>query len=1001
LFRQLFILIVVIFFTSLCGKGQIKRLTFKHLTRSTGLPIDHVTSLAQDSSGFIWIGSTEGLFRYDGFNFKTFYSEPGNTGTLPENIITTIFVSSKGLLWIGTRGGGISCMKPGGSVTLTFNSRNTGFITQLANHVTGIIEDRSGNIWWSSVDGLFKFSPKSAKPVCYKMNSPGPRDNLINGLLMGADGKIWVAGFLGIRLFDPATRLFSEPASQLLKLKKDVASLGFQNNKVWFSSWIPDLAAYDTANNKLTVLYSGANAAQPEFQRMSNGFYLDKKGGLWIATGKGLVYAAPGQEEQVFTSEPGNNYSIINDDVTCVLEDREGNFWFGTKQGLSISQPYNEKVINVSTNNLQHMPYGDKQIKTIIQVDANTLLVGTHYADGIYETDSGFNVRNHFVFNDAKYDWVWNYYDDKPRDRFFISTQVGMLIYNKKDHSLVKAQDPLFNHRFTISAMVATSDSIIWMTRFRNSFIRYNLVTGSYKEYDIQDFGEPPQVLYLSKDRENRIWLVAHSSGMLRFDEKAGKVAERLVVNNTTQSLQQSNLIFFEDLGSYYIIGYHTKGISLYDKKTKRYYHFSRADGLASNNTRSVFIENSRRVWIATTNGISLFDPVAKTFKNYGYESGILNNDFLSITQLQSGKMVAGSTKGLVAFTPDQLDQAGILMPPIITGINVYGKKLMVDEMAGDPLRISYRENYFSIDYISLKYNNNADIEYAYKLQGLDKDWISAGGRRFASYSNIKGGKYYFKVRARRPGEPWVESTAALPIIVTSAFYTRWWFYILCLGLIAAFVYMLFRYRLHQVLKMERMRTTISSDLHDEVGASLTSISIFSEMARKSVLPSSKEEQYLQRIGDRSRESIEKMGDIIWSINPDNDTLQQMLVRMKNYATEIAEASDVAVHWREAGNLSGSKLSMEQRKNIYLLFKEIMNNSIKHAGASNIWVNLSASSNVINMTIRDDGKGFDQHRIVQGNGIKSMQRRAAALKGNVVIDSATNKGTSVELAFRY
>jgi two-component system, NarL family, sensor histidine kinase UhpB len=143
------------------------------------------------------------------------------------------------------------------------------------------------------------------------------------------------------------------------------------------------------------------------------------------------------------------------------------------------------------------------------------------------------------------------------------------------------------------------------------------------------------------------------------------------------------------------------------------------------------------------------------------------------------------------------------------------------------------------------------------------------------------------------------------------------------------------------------------------------------------------------------------MSDIIWSINPDNDSLQQMLVRMKNYATEITEASDIAVHWTESGNLSASKLSMEQRKNFYLLFKEVMNNSIKHANACNISVNLSATSNLITMTIQDDGKGFDRQKIVFGNGIKSMERRAATLQGSIVIESAKTKGTRVQLVFRY
>ena len=200
-------------------------------------------------------------------------------------------------------------------------------------------------------------------------------------------------------------------------------------------------------------------------------------------------------------------------------------------------------------------------------------------------------------------------------------------------------------------------------------------------------------------------------------------------------------------------------------------------------------------------------------------------------------------------------------------------------------------------------------------------------------------------------------------------------------------------------MKLEKMRTNISSDLHDEVGASLTSISIFSEMARKSARPDSAEAGLLQRIGERSRESIEKMGDIIWSINPENDSLQQMLVRMKNYAIEMTEATAVSMHWLETGNLHLRKLNMQQRKDLYLLFKEVINNVIKHARAKNVWVSLSCIGSTIQMTVKDDGCGFHVPAASAGNGLKNMHRRASNLNASFNIRSGAGEGTSVELKF--
>jgi signal transduction histidine kinase len=208
-------------------------------------------------------------------------------------------------------------------------------------------------------------------------------------------------------------------------------------------------------------------------------------------------------------------------------------------------------------------------------------------------------------------------------------------------------------------------------------------------------------------------------------------------------------------------------------------------------------------------------------------------------------------------------------------------------------------------------------------------------------------------------------------------------------------------YRVNRIIALYNMRSSISADLHDEVGASLTSISIFSEIAKKSASPLSKEAGYLERIGERSRDSIEKMSDIIWSINPENDTLEQMLVRMKNYATEVAEAKDIVVHWTDKGNLADTRLRMEQRKNFYLLFKEVINNAIKHAAAKNICIQILAAEKTISLIIEDDGKGFNTGYPTLGNGLKTIHTRARFLQGKILVSSEKEKGTAVNLQFPF
>jgi ligand-binding sensor domain-containing protein/two-component sensor histidine kinase len=977
--------------------GQLKHLTFRHITRGNGLPADNITALTQDSSGFIWIGTTEGLFRYDGFSFTGFKTQQ-EAKNAPANSITKILVSKNGALWIGTIGGGISVLQKNGVVVKTYNSKTSPLISALANHVSDIAEDNKGNIWWTSVDGLFKIDTKG-RLSCFKLPAFSSRSNLFNSIAFDKNEKLWLGGFLGIRIFDPVSQTFSLPHDNWLQKRKDVSRIFFYNNRLWHSSWIPDFCSYDTLTKKASFLYKRGTKEQPDFNYMSNAFCEDDHENLWVATGNGLQLITNNNNThpQVFSHQADNNFTIINNKINCLLQDREGMLWIGTEEGISCAQPYQQRFINYSENVLQTAQYGNKNVNNVIVAGKNALLLGTHNADGIYLTDTNFVVKKHFQFNNVKWDWTWTYFDGSIRNQIFIATQEGMLLYQKKPQTIKKLTQQIFNDGLPISAFAAVDDSTVWMSKFRDVFIHYNLRTGKYKQYSVMQFGLEPQVLFLAASADKRsIWLMAHHYGLLQFDITTEKIIQRLKTNGEQQSLRQANISFLKDLGTYLLIGYSSKGLSLYNKQTGNYRHFTKETGLSSDNTNAVYCRNND-VWIATSNGISRLNLDTYQIKNYGFEQGLLNAQILSINGLPNGLIVAGTQKGVIAFHADQIDKTATLTPPFITGAQVYGRNVPVDSAQKEGLAVAYNENYFSFDYITLQFVNNNSIEYAYKLEGLDKDWIYAGNRRFASYSHVKGGHYSFKVKARRNGEAWVESVAPINVIVHSAFYTRWWFYALCLLFAFALAYLLFRYRVRQLLKLAHMRTSISSDLHDEVGATLTSISIFSEMARRSNPQTT--EEYLQRIGDRSRESIEKMSDIIWSINPDNDNLQQMLVRMKNYVTEVAEGVDVQVHWNEGENISAAKLTMEQRKNIYLLFKEAVNNSIKHAAAQNLWIQLTYAARNIRMQVKDDGKSFDAEKIKKGNGLQNMHRRAAALGGALIITTKPGRGTDIMVSF--
>jgi ligand-binding sensor domain-containing protein/signal transduction histidine kinase len=1003
--------VILLFFILACTgvHSQTTNLVFKHLNRSTGLPVDGVNCLAQDSTGFMWIGTKEGLFRYDGFTFKGFFYSPANHMTLPNNYIVSLYVDRKGLIWVSCYGG-LVIMKPTGEIIRVINSETFPEFSKQSDRVFYVLE-RNSTYWIATGDGLYALKLKTGLSVVlekHDFKKDFGATNELGSFVVDKKGRLWICAITGLLIYDPVKNVLLHPANnpaslEILKEKKAFLSIYLDEDKglVYYSTWDPSFKIYNLHTNTISIQYSGAGKARPEWNAMVNHFFKDTHHTLWMTTGKGLyMVTAEDSIGKLIAHKQDDKYSLPTDETASLLVDRDGALWVGTTEGISISYPYRQSLVNLSVNNAHEYPFAKSQLSTLIPIDNHSILLGTWggNGDGLYITDNNFKVKKSFSFRSFDYDWIWATY--RQGDSIFISSQKANFIYHTKTAVLTRLTRPPFDKLFPISCFVPGDSGKIWMSRYINDFGLYDPKTGKYKPYSLSGMGEKPTVVRLCKSREGDLWLLSSLAGPLKFDPHEGKISQRFPIGR--EGLLESHIIFTIDVGEDLLIGYVSEGISLYNKKTGRFHHYSREDGLVSNSVTDALQTDDRTVWITTGNGISRFDLQSRTFINYGYDNGILQNDFVSIFRLPDGRIVAGNTQGLVYFQPDQLKDIHHLAPPMITVINVHGNPLPVDSFSKDkPLNIDYTQNYFSFEYISLQYSNPQQIEYAYKLEGFDNDWVIAGHRRFVSYSNLNGGHYHFRVRARMPGSDWVESSFNLPIVVATPFYKRWWFIPFCVIFFLALAYTVFRYRMHQLLRVEKMRQSISSDLHDEVGASLSSISIFSEMAKQSVASDSKAEQYLQRIGDRSRESIEKMSDIIWSINPNNDSMQQMLIRMKTFVNETVEAKDISIHWQEQGNVSGLKLGMVQRKNFYLLFKEAIINSVKYSGARNIYIELSAHQNSAFLKIRDDGRGFCAETVRYGNGIGNIKQRARLLGGKAVIESKQEEGTTVAVQFRY
>jgi signal transduction histidine kinase len=369
------------------------------------------------------------------------------------------------------------------------------------------------------------------------------------------------------------------------------------------------------------------------------------------------------------------------------------------------------------------------------------------------------------------------------------------------------------------------------------------------------------------------------------------------------------------------------------------------------------------------------------------------------------GLMYAAGKSYFIQFDPNRVVASKTEPTVHFTGFEIFNQSFN-NLLLQQTIKLKYKQNYFTVEFAAPDFSSGTPVQYAYKLEGFNTDWIATGTRNFVSFSNLEGGTYTLRVRATNTPGVWSKHEAAIRIRVIPPFWKRWWFFILCAAVVAGSVYALYRYRVNEIIKRQAMRNKIASDLHDNIGSTLSSISVYSQVAeiqnKKQNAPAL--EDVLQKIGNASTEMISEMNDIVWAINPRNDSMEKMIDRMESYAKPLLAAKNISFEFTCSEDLLKSNLKMEKRKNMYLVFKEAVNNALKYSGCTRLNVVISNTRNQLQMTISDNGMGFDTGLESQkkggslgGNGLKNMTMRALEMKGNVYITSSPGNGTTINL----
>jgi len=941
--------------------SQSSTVKLERLGTENGLPSNTIYSIVQDKRGYLWLGTNDGLSRYDGYEFKNYRYNPLDSNSIP------------------------------------------------GKEVFFIHQDKAGNLWIGAGLNLCIYNPEKDNFSTIRSPYVG-----FHQLIELVDEDMMLRTHNGIYLFNPVTRKLREIFK---KSGTRVTYMFTDNNGVYYAAVSHDnadfLYRYESGSNnftRITNLTSVHNDRRDDITSL----FVDHRNTWWVGTTiNGGIYRWHWHNDRLGSPKSELIKRGLRD-VKKIFQDKTGKIWFTCANGVFSYDYFSGKLITIT----------EQPANTIFQDHTGVLWIGGY--NGLFKTNTvsqkfshfssqitvGPKLLNNFVLGirelpDKKI--FVRYYWGERRFSILDSSLESIAHYDKKRLSfydylrMASLKNPDLAHSDTLkkllhaiyyldqdpgenSCLIADRQKQLWLSS--GSLFLLDSVKSHRKQFDAN----------ISDIRlcEDELWITSHVFGLWSIHTSTHQVKKYQVTDTSLNEIGSNSLncLLIEKNGNIWI-GTKGTGLDYFDRTRNRFFHYTTVNGLPNNSVFSLVMDDRGRLWIGTGNGLSCFDTTSKKFKNFHRSDGLLNSEFnrYSACKLSNGYLMMGGMNGIDYFHPDSVLHS-VTKPLVqITDFRVYDKSIL----PAANISLAHADNYVTIDFVIMDFRNPALNQFAYMLKGVDKDWIHAGHKRSISYANLAPGRYHFLVKGAGSDGIWNEIPAEIYFSISTPWWRTGWFY--TTAAIALFVvfYSIYRFRINQLKKLFALRSKISQDLHDEVGATLTSISFLSEVAKQQNKSNS---ETLDKIGEFSRDMIGEMNDIVWAINPENDKFGKIEDRMHNFASTLLASKNIEINFQADPELKSVNLGMQQRKNLYLIFKEAVNNAAKYSNCTRIDILISRSDGHIRMQIKDNGRGFTPGENVNGsggNGLRNMYDRATEVHAKFELNSYPGKGTSIDL----
>ncbi len=981
------------------------------LTIDQGLSQNYVYDILQDSKGFLWFGTKEGLNRYDGYSFVVYRNDPLDPHSLSNNTVTSLYEDSAGVLWIGTIAGGLNKFDRKTETFTRINFESDTIFQKQSERINAISPGANGILWIGTHGGgLVRFDTRTFRCERFVPNSLRRSETIPNNDIsevVESGNTTWIAtaeglGMVDLRLktitnifftphnvHDQITTIFKTSRGELLVAHRNGVDLfdgkhflpfftatdsnglywtarireDAQGN-LWFGT-MRSIAKYDYVSKQISTI------ASIETERFTRGLYIDRSNVVWCGTTGWGAYIC-NQKVLRFGANEGNFlFELFRDELALInkrkdVHDKNSGINFSLRGGsfASCLRDSNGDAWLMAANKLFFYEKKTRRLKNIRTNPRQFLTMREWSTSKLYEDRKG-NIWIGTVGGISKLDkrdWTFDYY------RLYLDSTISENDINKTSYK-------------DITSIIQDRNGVFWVGTPANGLFRFDPVTGSIKNYT------------------NRALDPA-------------SLSNNYVLSICEDPVNPDSILW---------IGTDGGGLNRFTVRTEKFLPFTQQKDFPNNVVYGIMSDKNHFLWMSTNNGLIKMDPRNSQIIHYDIRDGLQSNEFNrnEYYKTESGKMYFGGIYGYNAFVPEEIKNNPVIPNVVLTEFSLFNKSV-TQRSSQSPLTASisetknitleYSQNVFTLEFAALEFSAPLKNQYAYKLEGFDAEWIHLGVRRRATYTNLDPGNYIFHVKASNGDGVWNNKGTSVAITILPPFYMTWWFRGILIFLFLSTGPTIYygrvtqlkreQQRQHEISQMliesqEVERKRIAQEMHDSLGQELLVIKNRAVMGLKTAAEESKEKRQLEQISDGATNILKLVRAISHNLRPPELDRLGLTETIRSILSTVHEVSNVKLHG-ELETIDGM-IKKENEINVIRILQETLSNIEKHSGASEIFIIMKLEQQHIALTIKDNGKGFTANKIKHGIGLAGISERVRILHGSLSITSAIGEGTTISI----